>query len=75
VQTYSFLVKYELLKEVVKSKALCDFVKMGNTANLVIEFHKSDITGVENMDVVAKKVEKKLAKCGVEIFDLDPWWA
>ena len=38
--------EYDLLFEIHKSGLLCEFVKLGNTADLMIEFHSGRVTGV-----------------------------
>jgi hypothetical protein len=59
-----------LLEEIVKSEVLCDYVKMGNKADLIIEFHSTRITGVANMNAVKGKYKKNLSACGVFFHDL-----
>jgi hypothetical protein len=72
--TLTVLVKYALMQEVADSNALCEYVKLGNRADVVIEFHSVNVTGVSNMRFVAAAVKEKLTACGVNMHDLAANW-
>lgn len=67
--------EYVLTEEVVKSKALCNFVEMGNTVDVVIETHSQRVTGPNPLAHKFGGWKKELTECGVTFRGLQAWWA
>jgi Methyltransferase FkbM domain len=72
--------EYPLIKQAVADGTLCEFVKLGNTADLIIEFHSNDVLGGYSggkHDYVgeAKQMVDTLRGCGVTFHDLGADWA
>ena len=67
--------EYVLTEEVVKSNALCNFVKMGNTVDVVIETHSQRVTGPNPLARKFGGWKKGLEECGVTFRGLQAWWA
>lgn len=69
--------EYALLEEASKSLLLCDFLNMGNTVDLIIEFHRMSIKdGSIRGPLLAGKAAsiKKLEECGVKVKPLSASW-
>lgn len=69
--------EYQLMEEVANSGKLCEFKKMGNTIDLIVEYHRMSITdaSVRNPLLASKKkTEDKLKECGVEMKALGANW-
>lgn len=66
--------EYSLLHQAVEEGTLCEFVQMGNTADLFVEFHSQKVTGKH--EFVGKNTQMKdaLRKCGVKFRNLAAWW-
>lgn len=67
--------EYPLLAQAVKEGTLCEFVKMGNQADLFIEFHSQRVTGKHDYVGKVKGMKDTLTKCGVNFRNLAAWWA
>jgi hypothetical protein len=67
--------EYVLTQEVVESKALCKFVEMGNTVDVVIETHSQRVTGPNPLARKFGGWRDELTKCGVTFRNLQAWWA
>lgn len=67
--------EYPLLHQAVEEGTLCEFVKMGNTADLFIEFHSAKVTGKHEFVGKAKQMKETLTACGVTFRNLAAWWA
>mmetsp|Transcript_17675 Transcript_17675/g.22310 ORF Transcript_17675/g.22310 Transcript_17675/m.22310 type:complete len:421 (+) Transcript_17675:164-1426(+) len=67
--------EYVLTQEVVKSKALCKFIEMGNTVDVVIETHSQKVTGPNPLMFQFGGWKKELTECGVTFRNLQAWWA
>ena len=67
--------EYPLLFQAADEGTLCEFVKMGNTADLFIEFHSQRVTGRHKWAGKVKTMKEKLTKCGVTFRNLQAWWA
>lgn len=67
--------EYPLLYQAVQEGTLCEFVKMGNTADLYIEFHSQKVTGKHDYVGKTKEMKEKLTACGVTFRGLQAWWA
>ncbi len=67
--------EYVLTQEVVESKALCKFVEMGNTVDVVIETHSQRVTGPNPLIGKFGGWKEELTKCGVTFRGLQAWWA
>jgi Methyltransferase FkbM domain len=67
--------EYPLMHQAITDGTLCEFVKLGNTADIFIEFHSVKVTG--NHDYVGKTKELKdsLTSCGVTMGNLGAFWA
>jgi len=66
--------EYALTQEVVASKALCNYVAMGNTANVIIETHSQRVTGPNPLIHKFKKWREELIGCGVKWQTLQAHW-
>jgi hypothetical protein len=64
--------EYPLFKQAADEGTLCEYVKMGNQADLYIEFHPQSITG-KNEDTTV--YGRKLGDCGVSFHNLPAVWA
>jgi hypothetical protein len=67
--------EYPLLHQAVNDGTLCEYVKMGNTADLFIEFHSQRVTGRHDYVGKTKEMKQKLTDCGVTFRNLQAWWA
>lgn len=67
--------EYALTQEVVESNALCNFVKMGNTVDVVIETHSQRVTGPNPLAHQYGGWKSSLQECGVTFRGLQAWWA
>lgn len=67
--------EFPLLSQAVQDGTLCEFVKMGNQADLFIEFHSVRVTGKHDHVGQAKSMKDTLTKCGVNFRNLAAWWA
>jgi len=68
--------EYQLLNEGYESGILCDYVKKGNTLDILVEFHTEVLIG-KNPDLrkYYKEVKQPLLDCGVKIKRLPGGWA
>jgi hypothetical protein len=67
--------EYPLLHQAVADGTLCEFVKMGNTADLFIEFHSAKVTGKHDYVGKTKEMKDALSGCGVIFRNLAANWA
>lgn len=67
--------EYVLTQEVVQSKALCKFVEMGNTVDVVIETHSQRVTGPNPLIMKFGGWKRELEGCGVTFRNLQAWWS
>jgi hypothetical protein len=67
--------EYPLLKQAAEEGTLCEYVKMGNQADLYIEFHSQRVTGRNPLFGKMKEHRQKLVDCGVNFRKLQSWWA
>jgi Methyltransferase FkbM domain len=67
--------EYPLLHQAVAEGTLCEFVKMGNTADLFIEFHSAKVTGKHDFVGKTKEMKDALTGCGVTFRNLAANWA
>ena len=67
--------EYALTKEVFESGALCKFVEMGNTVDVVIETHSQRVTGPNPLIRQFGGWRKHMEECGVTFRGLQAWWA
>jgi Methyltransferase FkbM domain len=67
--------EYPLLHQAVEDGTLCEFVKMGNTADLFIEFHSAKVTGKHDFVGKTKEMKDVLSGCGVTFRNLAANWA
>jgi hypothetical protein len=67
--------EYPLLKQAADEGTLCEYVKMGNQADLYIEFHSQRVTGKNPLFGSMKECRQKLEDCGVSFRKLQAWWA
>jgi hypothetical protein len=63
------------MDQAVKDGTLCEFIKMGNSADLFIEFHSHRVTGKHEFLGKGKDMQKALSDCGVTFRNLEAWWA
>lgn len=66
--------EYPLVTEVSESGVLCDYVALGNRADLLIEFHSVRVTGVGGQGPKIRKHKERLEGCGVKFLGLQAWW-
>lgn len=67
--------EYPLLDQAVSDGTLCEFIKMGNTADVFIEFHSARVTGKHEFLGQTKQMQATLIECGVTFRNLAAWWA
>lgn len=70
--------EYQLISEVADSGIFCEYKKMGNQIDLIVEFHRMSITDpkVRNENFAKKRVmQDKLKQCGIEFKQLGANWA
>lgn len=67
--------EYPLLAQAGEDGTLCEFVKMGNKADLYIEFHSKRVTGQHDWDARVAKARESLKQCGVNFRGLEAWWS
>jgi Methyltransferase FkbM domain len=67
--------EYPLLHQAVEDGTLCEFVKMGNTADLFIEFHSAKVTGKHDYVGKTRGMKDALTACGVTFRNLAANWA
>jgi hypothetical protein len=67
--------EFPLLKQAADEGTLCEYVKMGNQADLYIEFHSQRVTGDNPLFGTMKEHRKKMEDCGVSFRKLQSWWA
>lgn len=67
--------EYPLLHQAADEGTLCEFVKMGNKADLYIEFHSKKVTGDHEFVGRTQEMKDKLIACGVTFRNLAAWWA
>jgi hypothetical protein len=66
--------EFPLLHQAAKEGTLCEYVKMGNQADLYIEFHSQRVTGRNPLFGNMKENRKKLEDCGVHFRNLSANW-
>jgi hypothetical protein len=66
--------EYPLVHQAAEDGTLCEYVKMGNQADLYIEFHSQRVTGRNPLFGKLKEDRKKLADCGVTFRNLSANW-
>jgi hypothetical protein len=66
--------EYPLMHQAITEGTLCEFVRLGNTADIFIEFHSAKVTG--RHDYVGKTNELKdaLSSCNVTMGNLGAFW-
>lgn len=64
--------EYPLLHQAADEGTLCEYTKMGNKADLVIEYHSQRVTGRHSQ--FNRKFEQKLKDCGVNFQGLQAFW-
>jgi hypothetical protein len=67
--------EYPLLHQAVTDGTLCEFVKMGNKADIFIEFHSAKVTGKHDYVGKTKELKNALTSCGVTMGNLGANWA
>jgi Methyltransferase FkbM domain len=67
--------EYPLLHQAVADGTLCEFVKMGNKADIFIEFHSAKVTGKHDFVGKTKELKNALTGCGVNMGNLGAHWA
>lgn len=67
--------EFPLLAQAVEEGTLCEYVKMGNKADLFIEFHSQRVTGPHAFLGKRKMIETKLTECGVTNRNLGAFWS
>ena len=67
--------EYPLLHQAVEEGILCEFVKMGNKADIFIEFHSAKVTGKHDFVGKTKELKNALTGCGVSIGNLGAHWS
>jgi Methyltransferase FkbM domain len=68
--------EYVVLQEAARDRTLCEYIKMGNTVDLYVEWHGESFFGGGKKDFIetAKKSQKTLERCGVKFRTLGGWW-
>ena len=66
---------FPFLQQAADEGTLCEYVKMGNQADLYSEFHSQRVTGKNPLFANMKETRKKLEDCGVSFRKLQAWWA
>lgn len=69
--------EFGILKEVANTGVLCDYVKHGNNATMVVEFHQHLIKDPEEKRLVlagVKEAKETLRTCGVKFRQLPNFW-
>ncbi len=69
--------EFGVLKELATSRVLCNYIRMGNNATLVIEFHQHLIKNPDDKDKAIaglKDAKEQLRKCGVKFRNLPNFW-
>jgi hypothetical protein len=67
--------EFPLVQQAAEEGTLCEYVKMGNQADLYIEFHSQRVTGKNPLFGKMKEHRQKLTDCGVKFRPLQAWWA
>jgi hypothetical protein len=67
--------EYPLLHRAVEDDTLCEYVRLGNTADIFIEFHSPKVTGKHDYVGKTKEMKEALANCGVTMGILGAFWA
>lgn len=67
--------EYPLLHRAVEDGTLCEFVRLGNIADIFIEFHSQKVTGKHDYVGKTKDINEALANCGVTMGILGANWA
>ena len=70
--------EYPLMEEVAASGVLCDFKSMGNTVDLIVEFHRMSITDGDVRGPLLQKKgrsQQKLEACGVHLQHMSAMWS
>ncbi|EEC47506.1 predicted protein [Phaeodactylum tricornutum CCAP 1055/1] len=67
--------EYPLLDEAAREGTLCEYVKMGNQADVYIEYHSQRVTGPNPLVKTKLETKKNLEECGVTFRGLGAWWA
>jgi Methyltransferase FkbM domain len=68
--------EYQMLSQAAKDRTLCEFIKLGNTVDLYVEWHGPSFFGGGKKDFIktGKKSQKTLERCGVKFRTLGGWW-
>ena len=66
--------EYPLLQQAVDDGTLCEFVRLGNNANIFIEFHSQKVTGKHDYAGKTKEMKEALMNCGVTMGILGANW-
>lgn len=67
--------EYPLLHRAVEDDTLCEYVRLGNSADIFIEFHSPKVTGKHDYVGKTKEMKEALANCGVTMGILGAFWA
>ena len=67
--------EFPLLAQAAEEGTLCEYTKMGNQADLYIEFHSQRVTGSNPLFGKMKGHRQKLTDCGVTFRKIQAWWA
>jgi hypothetical protein len=69
--------EFGVLKELARTKLICEYVQMGNNATLVVEFHQHLVKDEQEKQKAmagVKEAKEKLRKCGVQFRRLPNYW-
>jgi len=69
--------EFGVVKELAASNVLCNYVKLGNSATLVVEFHLHLIKDPQDKQAAMtglKDAKEKLRNCGVKFRNLPDFW-
>ena len=69
--------EFEVLKELAATTVMCDYLKMGNNATFVVEFHQQKIKDPEEKRLAMdglKDAKERLRQCGVKFRQLPNYW-
>lgn len=66
--------EYALMVEAAESGVVCEYIKMGNSADFIVEYHSQRVTGPNPLVGPSSKAKKKLEECGVKFRQLQAWW-
>lgn len=69
--------EFSVLKELADSGVLCDYLKLGNEATLVVEFHQHLVKNEEEKQEAVdglREAKEKLKNCGAKFRQLPNFW-